>query len=124
MTMGLFLAIFLVGSLYLILGAGDAVLYRRAMQDAADAGVFASAVIAAKGMNLHALLNVAMAVTAGVLLVLRSVEVMLEIILAILEAMTASIVLAPKAIPLLAVITPAEATVERIGDGIEQFGLG
>jgi hypothetical protein len=121
MAMALFLAIFLVGSLYLILGVGDSVLYRRVMQDGADAGAFAAAVMAAKGMNLHVVLNVAMTITAGILLVLRSVEVMLEIIIAILEAMTASIALAPKALPLIAVVAPAEATVERIGDSVEQF---
>lgn len=121
MVMALFLAIFLVGAMYLVLGVGDALLYRRVMQDGADAGAFAASVIAAKGMNLHAVLNVAMAVTAGILLVLRSAEVLLEILLAILHAMAASIILAPKALPLIAVLTPAEASVERIGDGVEEF---
>lgn len=121
MLMSLFLALFLVGTLYYILGVGDALLYRRVMQDGADAGAFAASVLAAKGMNLHVLLNVVMAVTAGVLLVIRSVEVLLEIVLAILAGLAASIVLAPKAIPLIAAVTPAEAAVERIGDAVEQF---
>lgn len=121
MLMSLFLGIFLVGSLYYVLGVGDALLYRRTMQDGADAGAFAAAVIAAKGMNLHALLNVVMAATAGVLLVIRSVEVLLEIVLAVLHAMTSTIVLAPKALALIATLTPAEATVEKIGDAVEQF---
>ena len=121
MLLGLFLALFLVASLFIVVSVGDAVLYRRQMQDGADAGAFAAAVVAAKGMNLHSVLNVAMAATAGVLLVIRSVEVLLEIVLAILYAMMASIVMAPKAAPLIAAITPAEATVERIGDGVEQF---
>ena len=121
MVMSLFLGLLLVGALYYIVGVGDAVLYRRTMQDGADAGAFAASVLAAKGMNLHALLNVAMAVTAGVLLVVRSVEVLLEIVLSILRGLAASIVLAPKALPLIAALTPAEATVERIGDAVEQF---
>ena len=121
MLFGLFLALFLVGALFMIVSVGDAVLYRRAMQDGTDSGAFAAAVIAAKGMNLHSMLNLAMAAIAGILLVVRSVEVLLEIVIAVLQAMTASIVLAPKAAPLLAVITPAEVTVERIGDGVEQF---
>jgi hypothetical protein len=121
MLMSLFLGLLLIGTLYYILGVGDALLYRRVMQDGADAGAFAASVIAAKGMNLHALLNVVMAVTAGVLLVIRSVEVLLEIVLAILGGLAASIVLAPKALPLIAAITPAEATVEKIGDAVEQF---
>jgi len=121
MIMSLFVGLLLIGALYYILGVGDALLYRRVMQDGADAGAFAASVIAAKGMNLHALLNVVMAVTAGVLLVIRSVEVLLEIILAILSGLAASVVLAPKALPLIAAITPAEATVEKIGDAVEQF---
>lgn len=121
MLMSLFLGLLLVGSLYYILGVGDALLYRRVMQDGADAGAFAASVIAAKGMNLHALLNVVMAATAGVLLVIRSVEVLLEIILAVLHGLAASVILAPKALPLIAVLSPAETAVDRIGDSVEQF---
>jgi hypothetical protein len=121
MTMALFLGLLLVGTLYYVLGVGDALLYRRTMQDGADAGAFAASVVAAKGMNLHALLNVVMAVTAGILLVIRSVEILLEIVLAILRGLAASIVLAPKALPLIAALTPAEAAVEKIGDAVEQF---
>lgn len=121
MLMSLFMALFMVGALYFIVGLGDAVLYRRVMQDAADSGAFAASVVAAKGMNLHVLLNVVMAVTAGVLLVIRSVEVLLEIVLAVLDTLAASVVLAPKAIPLIAVFTPAEIAVEHVGDAVEQF---
>ena len=119
--LALFLTLISVGLLYYLLGIGDAVLYRRTMQDGADAGGFAAAVVAAKGMNLHALLNVVMAVTAGILLVIRSVEVLLEIVLAILQGLAASVVLAPKALPLIAALTPAESAVESIGDAVEQF---
>ena len=121
MLMSLFLGLLLIGALYYILGIGDALLYRRVMQDGADSGAFAASVIAAKGMNLHVLLNVVMAVTAGVLLVIRSVEVLLEIVLAILAGLAASVVLAPKALPLIAALSPAEAAVEKIGDAVEQF---
>jgi hypothetical protein len=121
MLFALFVALFLVGALYYMLGVGDALLYRRVMQVGADAGAFSASIVAAKGMNLHALLNVAMAATAGILLVVRSVEVLLEIVIGILHAMSASLVLAPKAIPLAAALTPAEAVVERVGDTVEQF---
>jgi len=121
MLVALFIALFLVGGLYSILGVGDALLYRGVMQDGADAGAFAASVIAAKGMNFHALLNVVMAVTAGILLVIRSVEVLLEIVLGVLSGLAASIVLAPKALPLIAALTPAESSVEKIGDAVEQF---
>ena len=84
MLMSLFMALLMIGSLYYVLGVGDAIIYRRIMQDGADAGAHAASVVGAKGMNLHALLNVVMAVTAGILLVVRSVEVLLEIIIGIL----------------------------------------
>lgn len=121
MLMGLFMALFLIGSVYYVLGVGDAVLYRRHMQDAADAGAHAATVMAAKGMNLHALLNVVMAITAGILLVVRSVEVLLEIILGILYGLAASIIFSVKAASLIGVLTPAEATIEKVGDAVEQF---
>ena len=121
MLISLFMALFLVGTLYYVLGVGDAVIYRRIMQDGADAGAHAASVMGAKGMNLHALLNVVMAITAGILLVIRSVEVLLEIILFILYGLAASIVFAPKAVPLIGVLTPVQSTVERVGDTVEQF---
>ena len=121
MLMSLFMALLLIGALYYILGVGDAVIYRRIMQDGADAGAHAASVMGAKGMNLHVLLNVVMAVTTGILLVIRSVEVMLEIILGILYGLVATLVLAAKASALIAVLSPVESTVERVGDAVEQF---
>ena len=106
MLISLFMAIFSIASLYYILGLGDAIIYRRLMQDGADAGAHAAAVMGAKGMNLHALLNVVMAVTAGILLVIRSVEVLLEVIIGILYGLAATLILAPKALPLIAVLLP------------------
>lgn len=121
MLFSLFMALFLIGTIYYVLGVGDAVIYRRIMQDSADAGAHAASVMGAKGMNLHALLNVVMAVTAGILLVIRSVEVLLEIILSVLYGLAASIIFAPKAVPLIGVLTPVESTVEHVGDTVEQF---
>lgn len=121
MLMSLFMALFLIAMLYYVLGVGDAVIYRRIMQDGADAGAHAASVMGAKGMNLHVLLNVVMAVTAGILLVIRSVEMLLEITLAILYGLLATLVLAPKAAPLIAVLSPVESAVERVGDTVEQF---
>ncbi len=121
MTMSLFMALFIVGAIYYILGVGDAIIYRRIMQDAADAGSYGAAVVAAKGMNLHVLLNVVMAVTAGILLVIRTVEVLLELVLGILSGLIFSLVLSAKAAALIAVLTPVENTVERIGDAVEEF---
>lgn len=121
MTMSLFMALFIVGAIYYILGVGDAIIYRRIMQDAADAGSYGAAVVGAKGMNLHVLLNVVMAITAGILLVIRSVEVMLELVLAVLYGLTLTLVLSAKAGALIAVLTPVESAVEGIGDAVEEF---
>jgi hypothetical protein len=121
MLISLFMALFLIGTLYYVLGVGDAVIYRRIMQDGADAGAHAASVMGAKGMNLHALLNVVMAVITGILLVIRSVEVLLEIILGVLYGLAATIILAAKAAALIGVLTPVESTVERVGDAVERF---
>ena len=121
MLMSLFMALLLIGALYYILGVGDAVIYRRIMQDGADAGAHAASVMGAKGMNLHVLLNVVMAVTAGILLVIRSVEVLLEIVIGILYGLVATVVLAAKASALIAVLSPVESTVQSVGDAVEQF---
>ncbi len=121
MLVSLFMALLMIATLYYVLGVGDAVIYRRIMQDGADAGAYAASVMGAKGMNLHALLNVVMGVTAGILLVVRSVEVLLEITLGVLRGLAATILLAPKALPLIALLAPVESTVERIGDAVEHF---
>lgn len=121
MLISLFMALFLIGTLYYVLGVGDAIIYRRIMQDGADAGAHAASVMGARGMNLHVLLNVVMAVTAGILLVIRSVEVLLEIVLGVLSGLTATIVLAAKAAALIAVLSPVESAVERVGDAVERF---
>ncbi len=121
MLISLFMALFLIATLYYILGVGDAVIYRRIMQDGADAGAHAASVMGAKGMNLHALLNVVMAITAGILLVIRSVEVLLEIVIGVLYGLTATLVLAPKALSLIAALSPVESSVEAAGDAVEQF---
>ena len=121
MLISLFMALFLIGTLYYVLGVGDAVIYRRIMQDGADAGAHAASVMGAKGMNLHALLNVVMAVITGILLVIRSVEVLLEIILGVLYGLIATIILAAKAVALIGVLTPVEQTVEGVGDAVESF---
>ncbi|MEM8606783.1 MAG: hypothetical protein AAGF92_06740 [Myxococcota bacterium] len=121
LVVSLFMCLFLAGLMYCVLGVGDAILYRQMMQDAADSGAQAAAVMAAKGMNVHALLNVVMAITAGVLLVLRSVEVLLEIVLGILYGLATTVVFSVKAGALIATLSPVEQSVERVADGVEQL---
>jgi hypothetical protein len=68
MVMGIFLACLLVGLLYYLAGLGQAILFRERMQDAADSAALAGAVLAARGMNVIALLNTYMAATLVVIL--------------------------------------------------------
>jgi hypothetical protein len=57
MLMGLFMACFLVGVLWYIIGIGNAIVFRDTMQEAADHSAFTAAVLHAKGMNFIAACN-------------------------------------------------------------------
>jgi hypothetical protein len=74
MIMGLFMAIMLVGFIYFMIGVGDTILFRERMQDTADAGVFAAAVVNARGMNYIALINCVMAAVLSVLVALKMIQ--------------------------------------------------
>lgn len=54
---GLCMSCFLIGSLWFLMGIGDAIVFRDSMQEAADHGAFTSAVIHARGMNFIAACN-------------------------------------------------------------------
>lgn len=71
MVFGIFFAVFLLASVYRLHGLAEAVLYRQQLQDAADASAFSAAVVNARGMNLIALINMAMAAVLSVLVGLR-----------------------------------------------------
>ncbi len=75
MVMGLFMAVFLVGMLYYLVGIYEAVIFRERMQDSSDAGAFAAAVMNARGMNLIVLLNIVMAIAFAVLIALKLIQV-------------------------------------------------
>lgn len=60
MITGLFMSTMLIGSLWFVMGVGDAIVFRDKMQEAVDHGVFAASILHAKGMNLIALLNIIM----------------------------------------------------------------
>ena len=60
MLTGLVMSCFLIGALWLIIGLGDAIVFRNEMQEAADHGAFAAAALNAKGMNFISLLNLVM----------------------------------------------------------------
>jgi len=83
MVVGVFMAAFLVGSLWYIIGIGDAILYRERMQDGADAVAFAAAVYHARGMNIIAMINIIMAAILAVLVAFKLVQLMNTIAMAI-----------------------------------------
>ncbi|MBS2014640.1 MAG: hypothetical protein JST00_17260 [Deltaproteobacteria bacterium] len=60
MLMGLCMSCFLIGGLWFVIGIGDAIVYRDAMQEATDHAVFTSAVMHAKGMNFISACNLVM----------------------------------------------------------------
>jgi hypothetical protein len=90
LVIGVFLAVFLVGLLFYVVGIGETVLRRERLGDAADAVSMASAVTHARSMNLIVLLNQVMAALLAVLVALRIVEMLAT--LAILMLLAAAFV--------------------------------
>jgi hypothetical protein len=70
MLTGLFMSVFLIGSLWFIMGIGDAIVFRDKMQEATDHGVFAASALNAKGMNFISLCNLIMLVGTMIHIVL------------------------------------------------------
>lgn len=69
MLVGLFLALAVVGTLWCLIGIGNAILAREVSQEAADSAAFTNAVIHARGMNFIAFINIiVMALTMAYLL--------------------------------------------------------
>jgi hypothetical protein len=75
MVFGIFAAVFLVGILYYVVGVGDAIVHHEAMQDAADATAYTSAVYHARGMNILAMINLIMAAVLAVLVIMKILQV-------------------------------------------------
>jgi hypothetical protein len=82
-----FMAVFLVGTLWYLVGIGDAAIYREKMQDGSDAVAFASAVYHARGMNIIAVLNLIMAAALAVLIAFKVAEILAFTIAAITAAL-------------------------------------
>jgi hypothetical protein len=64
MLTGVFMAFFLVGALWYVIGIGDAIIFRDRMQEATDSAVFSSAAVHAKGMNFISVCNILMLLMA------------------------------------------------------------
>src|SRR5580693_9107888 len=71
LVIAVFMAVFLVGCLWYLVGVGDAAIYREKMADGGDATAFASAVYHARGMNIIAMLNLIMAAALAVLIAFK-----------------------------------------------------
>jgi hypothetical protein len=84
--MGLVMAMWLCGCMWMIVGIGDAAISREGMQDGADAAVYASAVYHARGMNVIAMINLVMAALLSVLAALKVSELLNQIYFGIVTA--------------------------------------
>jgi hypothetical protein len=74
MLIAVFFAVFAVSILYLGIGAGEAVLYREHLQDAADSAALSGAITHARIMNIIVLTNVVMSALLAVLVTIKLVE--------------------------------------------------
>jgi len=110
-----FMAAFLVGGLWYIIGLGDAAIYRQYMQDGADAIAFGSAVYHARGMNIIALINCVMAAVLMVLVAFKIAQLLL------IAANIASCLLGAWLDPVCDLTTAAEEPFETWVSNVEKL---
>lgn len=111
MVIAVFFAIFGVAMLYLAIGAGESVLFREHVQDAADSAALTGAIAHARMMNLLVLINVIMAALLAILVAIKTIESLATIGIAVaggLAFITAGASLA--AIPPLAALRSSMST--------------
>ncbi|MFO8072087.1 MAG: hypothetical protein R6V85_09455 [Polyangia bacterium] len=82
MVISVFVALFMVGLFYHLLGVGLAALEQQIVQDGADAVAFSNATAKARGMNLLALINLVMAAALSVMVALRTLQAILSVAIA------------------------------------------
>jgi hypothetical protein len=87
MLLAVFFAAFGVAMLYLAIGAGESVLFREHLQDAADSAALSGAVAHARMMNLLVLINLVMAALLAILVAIKTVETLAIIGIAIAAAL-------------------------------------
>lgn len=120
MVIGVFMAAFLVGSLWFIIGFGDAMLYRERMQDGADAVAFAAAVYHARGMNIIAMINLIMAAILAVLVALKIAHLLLTIT-KIISCIICAIPYGQWACPICSASQTADQYVQQAINFMEKF---
>lgn len=106
MMMGLFMATFLIGGLWYMIGVGDALVLHDRLQETADSVAFTSAAVHARGMNFIAAINVLMMALIALYLIMGMINDILFLVAKGLEACAATVVGAPVCGPFVA---PAEA---------------
>lgn len=74
MLIAVFFAVFAVSMLYLAIGAGESVLYREHLQDAADSAALSGAITHARIMNVLVLINMVMVTLLAILVTLKLIE--------------------------------------------------
>ncbi|MGC4068883.1 MAG: Tad domain-containing protein [Polyangiaceae bacterium] len=74
MLIAVFFAVFAVAMLYLAIGAGEAVLHREHLQDAADSAALSGAITHARIMNVLVLINMVMVTLLAILVTLKLIE--------------------------------------------------
>lgn len=74
MVIALFLAVFLLGLLYYVVGVTQTVFLREHLQDTADAAALSGAVMHARSMNLIVLINIVMAALLAILVTIKLIE--------------------------------------------------
>lgn len=74
MVLAVFFAVFGIAILYLTVGAGESVLFREHVQDAADSAALSGAIAHARMMNLLVLINIIMAALLAILVAIKTIE--------------------------------------------------
>jgi hypothetical protein len=80
MVLGIFFACVMIGWMWMLVGLGDAMIWRDRSQEAADAISYSSAAIQAKGMNIISFINIVMLIIAGIYVVLAAAYNFLDLI--------------------------------------------
>src|SRR5581483_9808467 len=78
MVVGIFLACVMIGWMWMLIGLGDAIIWRDRSQEAADDVSYSSAAIQAKGMNLISFLNAVMLVITFLYLIMAVIYNLLD----------------------------------------------
>jgi len=81
MVLGIFLACMMIGWMWMLVGLGDAMIWRDRSQDAADSVAYTSAAVHARGMNLISFLNIVMLIITALYLAMAFIYNILDFVL-------------------------------------------